>query len=103
MSVKRKVTVPTGSSSTELTYRVFHSAGRLPNDVYVARTPDPATLPLVDGGTMGPPDLPRLAEIRGSITRQKRATNEIVSVGLGLSGLGPELRICGRTFDSRGH
>ena len=28
----------------------------------------------------------------------------IVSVGLGLSGLGPELRICGRRFDSsRGH
>ena len=57
------------------------------------------------GDTLGPPDPPRWAEItKVDDQAETPRTNGMISVGLGPSGLGPELRICGRRFDSsRGH
>ena len=57
-------------------------------------------------GTLGPPDPPRWAEISNGTIRQKTASVDglSVSVCLGLSEFGAELRICVRWFDSsRGH
>jgi hypothetical protein len=54
------------------------------------------------GGATRPTEMGRDHE--GDDPAETASTDVIVSVGLGLSGLGPELRICGRRFDSsRGH
>ena len=54
------------------------------------------------GGATRPTEMGRDHE--GDDRAETAPTDRIVSVGLGLSGLGPELRICARWFDSsRGH
>ena len=54
------------------------------------------------GGATRPTEMGR--DHRGDDQPETPRTSGMISVGLGLSGLRPELRICGRRFDSsRGH
>ena len=61
--------------------------------------------PKYHGATLGPPDPPRWAEIRKATIRPKRLRRAGIDLGRSRPdlGSGPELRICGRRFDSSRH